>query len=124
MNKLFSDKIKKENGHWLWVGHCNPKGYGTINREGFRLAHRYSYYYYNGEFDLNMTVEHICKIRNCVNPKHLTLLTHAENCAGAYNVNRNKTHCLNGHLLSGDNLYNNKYNKRNCKKCDRIRRTK
>ena len=120
--KSFQDRIKKTNNCWLWQGHCNEKGYGTIHREGFRLAHRYSYYFHNGPFDLNMTVEHLCKVRNCVNPKHLTLLTHSENCAGAYNVNRNKTHCKNGHKFSKDNIYNSKFNIRKCKLCDKMRR--
>jgi hypothetical protein len=76
----FEDNIFPEpnTGCWLWAGIDDKfKGYGkwharTPNQK-FQLAHRYSYYLVNGDFDPKMCVLHKCDVPACVNPDHLYL---------------------------------------------------
>jgi hypothetical protein len=55
-----------------------------------------------------MTLDHICKIRNCVNPDHLEICTAGENVMRGDSLQAwyaARTHCKNGHPFSGDNLF-------------------
>ena len=67
---------------WIWQGAQNSKGYGYARvcagelPEHPRIArvHRLSYWLFRGPFDLDLTIDHICHVRTCLNPWHL----HAE----------------------------------------------
>jgi len=61
---------------WLWTGPLNPGGYGT---NGGRLAHRVVYERLIGQIPAGLTLDHLCRVRNCVNPQHLEPVTIAEN---------------------------------------------
>ena len=71
----------------LWKGKPDHKGYGTITFTRSptlqvcrkQWAHRVAYALHVGDIPKGMTVEHICRNPSCVNPKHLTLLTVAQN---------------------------------------------
>ena len=87
---------------WLWRGVGNDDGYANFTSKGKSLkAHRYAYEITIGPIPAGLTIDHLCRTRNCVNPMHLEPVTIAENVRRAYSV---KTRCKNGHLLSGDNL--------------------
>ena len=73
-------------GCWLWTGETNNKGYGRIsrgnNRYGLRerfLAHRVSYELVNGQVPEDMDLDHLCRVRLCVNPSHLEPVSRSEN---------------------------------------------
>ncbi|MEE8234211.1 MAG: HNH endonuclease signature motif containing protein [Gammaproteobacteria bacterium] len=86
------------------------------------MAHRVSYEMENGLVPKGLELDHLCRVRNCVNPQHVEPVTHKENCQrGEVGINhRRKTHCNRGHPYSGDNLYIvPKNGKRGCKTCSR-----
>jgi len=93
-----------ESGCWIWTGFVSPDGYGRFRmEESSRLAHRCSYVLHRGPIPDGLEINHICGIRSCVNPDHLEAVTHQENVDKSIRIK--KTHCHNGHPLSGDNLY-------------------
>ena len=118
--RVFWTRVRKTEGCWFWLG--NEKGgYGrfTLRGKDYR-AHRISYWITHPEFEprSKMTdgpvIDHICRVPLCVNPDHLREVTRKENVP-------TKTHCLNGHELSGDNIYTYTYHGvtyRICKICN------
>lgn len=100
--------IQKKNDHWLWTGFVMPDGYGRIKINGKNTpAHRVFFAMYKGLICKGLTVDHKCRIRNCVNPAHLRLLTMRENilCGeGVAAKNAARTHCIRNHKLAGKNI--------------------
>ena len=110
--KRFMAKVKfNQSGCWTWTGAKNPNGYANFMypRKGrFTNAHVVSYLIFRGPIPPNLEIDHLCRIRHCVNPFHLELVTSAENNRRGYSasaINQRKTHCIYGHPLSGDNLF-------------------
>lgn len=70
-----------------------------------------------GECDGGSTCPH----RRCVNVDHLIVSTVPSNTLSsplpAGSVNRAKTHCVRGHVLSGENLYVDPRGRRGCRTC-------
>lgn len=87
----------------MWTGAVQSRGYGstTNGKGGSMLAHRKAWEAVNGPIPPGLTIDHLCRVRLCVNPEHMEVVTTAENTRRA---NAAKTHCKQGHPLSGDNL--------------------
>lgn len=65
---------------WIWVGKVNQFGYGRFNVDHLEVqAHRWSYEHHVGPIPNGLEVDHLCFVRNCVNPKHLEAVTGLEN---------------------------------------------
>ncbi|MFN4250670.1 HNH endonuclease signature motif containing protein [Deinococcus sp.] len=65
---------------WLWLGRPSAKGYGRITDNNVtHWAHRVSYLIAYGHLDDQMEIDHLCRNRLCVNPKHLEMVTSDEN---------------------------------------------
>lgn len=64
----------------VWQGAQNSKGYGcfAIDRVA-QLAHRLAWEDVHGPIPDGMTIDHLCRVRNCVNVEHLELVTNQEN---------------------------------------------
>jgi len=118
-----------ESGCWVWLG-SETCGYGRFRvPEGNLLAHRYAYMKLRGPIPDGLHLDHLCRVRLCVNPAHLEPVTNKENIhrgIGFAAVNARKTHCKRGHSLSGDNVYirNRKamWEERSCLACKRLRK--
>lgn len=122
--RMIGRTVADINGCWLWQGAISD-GYGLIGRgkSGKVISvHRLSYIYHNGEIPKGLQIDHLCRVRHCVNPKHLEAVTHRTNTlrgVGASAQNVKKTHCPQGHPLSGENLteYGISQGKRLCRTC-------
>ena len=69
-------------GCWLWTGRISVKGYGRVGsgRRGRNLAaHRAVWEKLRGPSPAGLFLDHKCRVRSCVNPDHLRVVTHAQN---------------------------------------------
>ena len=127
----FMEKVEKSDGCWIWKGFGMGNGYGGFHVGGRTVrkmvpAHRASYELHKGAIPEGMHVMHQCDVRRCVNPEHLKLGTRSDNMQDAARKGRvctigqsRKTHCVNGHELTPDNTYVNKFGHRRCHICRR-----
>lgn len=118
-----ASKIKIDpSGCWLWMA-ASSQGYGHV-RLGSRVlrAHRLVYTTLRGDPGGKL-LDHLCRVRQCVNPDHLEPVTNRENClrgVGVGAVNAVKTHCLHGHPFDEVNTYYRVDRLgRNCRACRR-----
>src|SRR5688500_14913394 len=73
-------------GCWIWQGHIAKNGYGKSNMgsvsEGTYIctsAHRISYIAFKGVIPKDYHVDHLCRVKSCVNSDHLEAVTAREN---------------------------------------------
>ena len=117
----FASKFTVDNkGCWRWHGTKDNYGYAMFHiHSKSKKAHRVAFELVGNAVDYSKTLDHICRNRDCVNPAHLEQVDNRENLMrgnGYARTNSQKTHCLRGHALSGDNLGRNGV-KRFCKTC-------
>ena len=109
---------RDENECWLWTGRLHKLGYSVIWVNGKDMAgHRYSYELHKGPIPEGLSLDHLCRIRHCVNPDHLEAVTHKENVYRGFSpaaINARKKLCKNGHPLVKDKY---KPNSRTCIIC-------
>ena len=119
----FWAKVEKTDTCWLWTGRTDKDGYGLVWYRGLnRRAHRMSYLEAVGELADDLTIDHLCRVRCCVNPAHLEAVPAGVNVlrgVGPTALNASKTHCDHGHELAGDNLYLSPLGRRKCRACHR-----
>jgi hypothetical protein len=67
-------------GCWIWTAAKDPTGYGRIWHTGtMKYAHRVAYELLVGPILPGLDLDHLCRVRACVNPLHLEPVTHREN---------------------------------------------
>lgn len=106
----------------VWTGAANTKGYGCFRVDGkTELVHRLAWEDARGPVPEDMTIDHLCRVRTCVNVDHLELVTIAENnrrkhVAGGAQVDGK---CARGHDLTEANAYRHPRGHIECKICRR-----
>lgn len=110
---------------WEWKGSINYKGYGHFWASGkYISAHRFSYEHHVGPIPEAMHIDHLCRMRHCVNPAHLEPVTNRENIkrGDQGKFQSSKTHCPNGHPYLGYNVYITPIGGRQCRSCNTEKR--
>ena len=121
----FWSKVDRDGpgGCWIWTGSRSKAGYGTFNRgrrgAGYALSHRYSYEAAIGPIPEGKELDHLCRVRHCVNPAHLAAVTHRTNFLRGVRETAQihlSGKCIRGHDLVTD-AYFQKGKRIYCKLC-------
>lgn len=119
----FWAKVLKSEGCWMWAGAKGGRGYGHIGDQGkVRGAHRVAYEFAKGPIPKGLTIDHLCRQRDCCNPDHLEAVTNKVNIlrgVGTGAKNARKAHCERGHRFSIENTYTPSKGGRGCRECRR-----
>ena len=120
MGRRKNSVLVQEGSCWLWQGRLHKNGYAAIYLGGKEYpAHRLIYTIFVGPVPKVYHMDHLCRVRHCVNPAHLEPVTPRINTLRGHApaaVNAKKTHCHRGHPFSAENTYRNK-NRRCCRIC-------
>jgi hypothetical protein len=115
-----------ENGCWIWQLAVTASGYGHVGRAAYQGgAHRWVYQHLRGPIPEGMQLDHLCRVKVCVNPEHMEVVTGWENRRrGTSPIARYAaaTHCVNGHPFDAANTrYAKRGNRirRQCRACAR-----
>lgn len=117
-----TDRAVSTEDCWLYArGGLNSDGYATLAHKGKTyLLHRVMYENFVGKIPPGLVVDHLCRVRRCINPSHLEPVTNKENVLrgeGLTALNARRTHCIRGHEFDPTNTRTNK-GKRYCRTCD------
>ena len=115
--------VDPETGCWLWTGYLDRTGYG---RASSAWAHRLFYEAHVGPIPDGLYVDHLCEVRQCVNPAHLEAVTHRVNLLRAHDhsipASGERKTCFRGHPLGEVTSYVNNQGTIVCRLCRRVRR--
>lgn len=120
-----TSKPDGEFGCW----HCTlgmlPNGYSTVavwdpeaKRAWPRRSHRVAYEHYRGPIPDGLVIDHLCSVRNCINPAHLEAVTIGENTRRGESpaaVTARNGYCQRGHEMTLDNVHVH----HSCRECER-----
>lgn len=102
----------------VWTG-GKSNGYGLFRFERKqRRAHRVAYEHWRGPIPAGLVLDHLCRVRSCVNPWHLRIVTRRDNtlAVGSLNLcklNADKALCPGGHEYT----HQSPDGKRRCRIC-------
>jgi HNH endonuclease len=110
----FSSYVEEQNGCLVWNGAKTKKGdegyaiYGVKGEPTF-LLHRRLWIEANGPLSREEHLDHLCRVRACINIDHLEVVTVRQNVVergmGITAVNAVKEVCDHGHKFSAENTY-------------------
>lgn len=119
MERFWSKVDRRDSDEcWLWTA-CITKpskygsgGYGLFYmgkdaKPRLATAHRVAYEWLVGPIPAGLQLDHLCRVRHCVNPAHLEPVTARVNLLRGETraaANAVKTHCPQGHEYDGFNI--------------------
>ena len=107
---------------WIWEAARGGGRTGQYGRfydgQGAVRAHRWAWESVNGPIPEGLPIDHLCRVKLCVNPDHLEPVPSSENTRRA---TRLITHCPYGHPYIKENTYIYPQGWRKCRECHRIR---
>lgn len=122
-------RVNQQSGCWEWAGSKDHGGYGRFKAQGkTNSVHRMAYEALRATIPPGLQLDHLCRVRNCVNPAHLEPVTKQENVRrglSAAGVPRPKgTHCQRGHEYTPENtqvgINKDGMARRSCRICVRV----
>ncbi len=135
---LLMNKVSPEpnSGCWLWTGYLNKGGYGGFKLPSrMHLAHRVAYELLREPIPAGLDLDHLCRVRSCVNPWHLEPVDRKENVRRGIGVGLKGglasqaraaliTHCPSMHPYDEANTFIDTKGWRRCRECNRARARK
>lgn len=98
----FREKMEPSRTCWLWVG-ALAQGYGRFWFKGrTRQAHVVAYEHCIGPVPAGCELDHLCRVRRCVNPRHVEPVPHRVNVLrgeGWSAAQAKRSMCVEGHPL-------------------------
>ncbi len=123
LERAMEHVILDARGCWLWSGATTTAGYANLNLGGGKYgpAHRVTFEHFRAEVKSGLELDHLCRVRSCVNPWHLEAVTHRENLfrgEGTTMTAHKLQICKRGHSLA-DAHRDSRGRVRNCRTCRR-----
>lgn len=116
---LANKVIVTEAGCWEWTGAISNKGYAQVGIAGKTAsAHRVVYRLMVGPIPEGMQLDHLCRVRHCLNPAHLEAVTQSVNQRRGFAARGPKPACKRGHDTTSPDSRNASGM---CRECDRER---
>ncbi len=123
-DRFWSKVVPSSTGCWIWIGCRQPSGYGKFCLAKGRtvLVHRWAYEMLIGPIEHGKQIDHLCRVRQCVNPTHMEPVTpHINTLRGA---KTSQTHCPQGHPYDDANTYRKAFDRhlthRQCRTCAKL----
>jgi hypothetical protein len=80
-----------QDGCWIYTGKKDRQGYGVFYyQQSAYKAHRIAYEVVKGPIPYRLVLDHLCKVKPCINPDHLEAVDQAENVKRWY---KSLEHC-------------------------------
>ena len=109
---------------WTWTA-TQWDGYGQFALEGKMVgAHRLAYELMIAEIPRGLTLDHLCRVRICVNPFHLDPVPQRINLRRGLVTRCTESQCANGHPWTKESRYVTRQGGSACRICQRIRDTR
>jgi hypothetical protein len=125
MERFVEKIVESSTGCWEWMATRGVDGYGRfyLNTRDYAMAHRWGYEHLVGPIPEGLQLDHLCRVRHCVNPRHLEPVTSQENLLRSpitrATINKSKVFCRQGHALTGSNVLIGSDGYRRCHECQK-----